>query len=92
MKQDILAAVQEFFSTGRMHKALNCSLITLIPKSGEAKTIKDWRPIACCSTFYKIISKVMTKRQSRVINSIVNPNQSAFIHGRLIHDNIMLAQ
>ncbi|XP_058726928.1 uncharacterized protein LOC131598332 [Vicia villosa] len=41
VKIDVFEAIQEFFRTGRMHKALNCSLITLIPKSGEAKTIKD---------------------------------------------------
>lgn len=34
----------------------------------------------------------MTNRLGRIMNSIINKNQSAFILGRLIHDNIMLAQ
>lgn len=34
----------------------------------------------------------MTKRLSKVINSIINKNPSAFIRGRNIHDKIMLSQ
>ncbi|XP_058783262.1 uncharacterized protein LOC131657933 [Vicia villosa] len=92
VKYDVMAAMHEFYQTGRMHKGLNCSLITLIPKTNEAKTIKDWRPVSCCSTFYKILSKVLTRRLSRVIGTVVNENQSAFIPGRIIHDNIMITQ
>ncbi|CAK8566882.1 unnamed protein product [Lathyrus sativus] len=75
-----------------MHKAINCSLITLIPKSYEARTIKDMRPIACCSTTYKIISKNLTARLGKVIGNIIEETQSAFVLGRTIHDNIMLAR
>ncbi|XP_058758319.1 uncharacterized protein LOC131631540 [Vicia villosa] len=41
IKLDVIEAIQEFFRIGKMHKAMNCSIITLIPKSGEAATIKD---------------------------------------------------
>jgi hypothetical protein len=47
IKLDVIAAVQDFFSNNRMYRAVNCSLVTLIPKHNGAKEIKDYRPIAC---------------------------------------------
>lgn len=46
IKHDVVDVIQDFFKIGKIHRALNCSLITLIPKSNEAGTIKDWRPIS----------------------------------------------
>ncbi|GJT92150.1 RNA-directed DNA polymerase, eukaryota, reverse transcriptase zinc-binding domain protein [Tanacetum coccineum] len=50
------------------------------------------RPIACCNVVYKCISKVIVNRLKEGLGSIINCNQSAFISGRKISDNILLAQ
>ncbi len=82
----------EFFEEQKIYKAINCTLVTLIPKSAEAKTVKDMLPISCCSTILKIISKILTDRLSNVINLVVDDSQYAFLMGKNIHDNIFLAQ
>ncbi|XP_058763491.1 uncharacterized protein LOC131636928 [Vicia villosa] len=92
IRVDVIEAMQEFFRTSKMHKAVNCSFITLIPKSSEARTVKDMRPISCCTTIYKVISKILTARLGMIIDTVVDDSQSAFIPGKVIHDNIMLAQ
>ncbi|MCH85203.1 transposon TX1 putative 149 kDa protein, partial [Trifolium medium] len=81
VKSDVLAAVHDFFDNGRLYKAANCTLVTLLPKSKEAKRIKEYRPISCCSTICKIISKILTKRMGEVMTSIVGQNQAAFVPG-----------
>lgn len=91
VKTDLINVVQEFFGSEWLYKAVNCTLVTLIQKSSTAKTMKDMKPISCCTTVYKIISKVLTMRLSKVINEVVDESQSAFLPGKVIHDNILIA-
>lgn len=76
----------------KLLRAVNCTIVTLLPKSCDAKTTKDLRPISCYTTFYKIISKILTDRLGLVIHDLVDESQSAFIPGWVIHDNIIMAQ
>lgn len=79
VKADLLKVMEDFFVNGRIFKAPNCTLATLIPKIKEAKKIRDCMPISCCSNIYKIISKIMTTRMGKVLTSIVDQNQVAFV-------------
>ncbi|GKB76435.1 RNA-directed DNA polymerase, eukaryota, reverse transcriptase zinc-binding domain protein [Tanacetum coccineum] len=54
--------------------------------------VSDFRPIACCNVIYKCISKILTNRIKLALNHIVDDNQSAFVPGRAITDNILLTQ
>lgn len=71
VKEDMYAAVQQFFSSGVMMKTWNCTAITLVPKVPSPTQVTDFRPIACCSTLYKIVAKVLTRRLKSVVNCLV---------------------
>lgn len=81
----------DFFDGNYMFVFVNCAIVTLIPKSVEAKEMKDMRPIACCSIMYKIISKILTIRLSKIINFMVDDSQLAFLPGKVIQDDIIMA-
>lgn len=65
--------------------------LIVIPKSENASTVKEFRPIACCTVIYKIISKVLANRIQGVLDTVICESQSAFIRGRMIFDNIIIS-
>lgn len=62
-----------------------------MPKKQSPETMVDLRPISLCNVVYKVASKVIANRLKEVIGLLISENQSAFIPGRLISDNIMIA-
>ncbi|KAL0368048.1 UNVERIFIED_CONTAM: Retrovirus-related Pol polyprotein from type-2 retrotransposable element R2DM [Sesamum calycinum] len=82
----------DFFTTGRLLKQVNATLITLIPKVCASSLVADFRPISCCNVIYKIITKILVLRIRGVLDKIISPSQTAFVPGRSISDNVLLAQ
>ncbi|KAK1283226.1 hypothetical protein QJS10_CPB21g01808 [Acorus calamus] len=89
--QDLVEAIQSFFISRRILKQVSHSFIALIPKSLNADSIDQYRPISLCNTLYKIITKVMALRLGPLLPHLVSEHQAAFIKGRSIHHNILLA-
>ncbi len=71
---------------------LSCrrAVLTLLPKKGDLQFIKNWRPVSLLCTDYKLLSKVLASRLSKVMEQVVHPDQTYCIPGRLISDNIVL--
>jgi hypothetical protein len=88
---DICNTILGVLNSGRMPYSLNKTHIVLIPKIKNPCSVVDFRPISLCNVFYKIISKVLVNQLKKILNYIISPVQSAFIPGRLITDNVMVA-
>lgn len=91
VKTDVLVVEKQFSQTGILFPNINSTAITLIPKISSPTKVKDYRPIACCTTLYKIISKVITRRLKTVIANLIGCSQSAFVKGRSIIDNVLFS-
>ncbi|KAL8109505.1 hypothetical protein AgCh_025564 [Apium graveolens] len=85
-------AVKHFFDSGQMNPGINSTAIALIPKTLTPTHMKDYRPISLCSVSYKCIVKILANRIKPLMSTLIHSSQSAFIPGRSISDNILLAQ
>ncbi|CAH9101392.1 unnamed protein product [Cuscuta europaea] len=90
--EDVCAAVKEFFDSDNMLKQVNHTIVALIPKTTHSPSVSDFRPISCTNVTYKIITKILASRLGPCLSSVVHPSQGAFVDGRLMTDNIFLAQ
>lgn len=72
IEEEVTKAVVEFFTSTEMYRAINCTTTTLIPKVKNPSTIKEFRPISCCTVLYKIISKVLTSRLQGVMEDLID--------------------
>lgn len=89
--RDFIVAVQSLFLFGLMPTVVNATILSLIPKTTTAQTMKEYKPIAYCNLLYKVISKVLANRLEIIFPAAVEPNQCAFITDRLLLENVLLA-
>lgn len=91
IKNDLALAVQQFFHTGCLSSALNSTFIALLPKLDHPTVISHYLPISLCNTLYKIISKILALWLSSFLLRFIFPYQTAFVKGRIIQENSILA-
>ncbi|KAL5740040.1 hypothetical protein ACOSQ2_029220 [Xanthoceras sorbifolium] len=89
--EDVSSVCLKFLNGGCSVEEFNATNVVLIPKVKNPERMTDFRPISLCSVIYKTVSKVMANRLKEILPHIISSEQSAFVPGRLIFDNIMVA-
>ncbi|KAM1551667.1 hypothetical protein ACFX10_043770 [Malus domestica] len=87
---DVVKIVKAFWHSGSLLHKLNYTNLVLILKVKCPKNMTQYRPIALCNVIYKIIAKVLTNRLKKVMPKVIGENQSAFVAGKQIQDNILV--
>ena len=83
--------VHRFIDSVQLPSDWNYTELCLIPKLQNPNQMKDLMPISLCAVVYKIISKVLCDHLKVILPHVVSPTQGAFIVGRLISDNLLIA-
>ncbi len=89
--EDVVRGVLSSLNSGKLVRSINHTNITLIPKVKNPEKVSEYRPISLCNVLYKIISKVIANRLKVILPHMISETQSAFVPGRLIIDNILVA-
>lgn len=92
VNNNVVQVIRHFFANGHLLKEVNCTILTLIPKVANPLSCKDFRPIACCNTIYKCISKILANCLKHILPLFINKAQTTIMEGKSIGDNIIFFQ
>ena len=91
MGDRIVEEVLAVLNGGDIPMGWNDTVVVLILKVKCPSRIKDLRSISLCNVLYKLVSKVIANRLKTILPDLISQNQSAFVPGRLITDNVLVA-
>lgn len=74
MGHDVWSLAEDFRKKNSFVKDINNTMLTLILKKIECKSMKNYKPISLCDTIYKIISKAIANRLKKILGHIVLEN------------------
>ena len=88
---DIMQYCTEWLNYCSLPYDLNETNIVLLPKNDSPSTMCDLNPISLCHVLYRVIAKVLANRLQQLFPKIISIEQSTFIKGCFIVDNILVA-
>ena len=87
----LIDALNMSFSKGYLSISQRRGLITLLPKKNKPRQyLRNWRPITLLNCDYKIAAKSIATRLKKVLPYLINNDQTGFLKGRFIGENIRL--
>ena len=85
----LVECFNESFAISEMSSSQRQAVITLIEKKDQDRCdLKNWRPISLLNVDAKIALKVIAERMKRLLPELIHDNQSGYIPGRWIGENI----
>lgn len=92
IEQTVIDSFNYAFHHGKLSADQRRGVINLIPKKDKNPIyLKNWRPISLLNTDYKLLAKCIALRVKRVLPNVINGDQTGFLKGRFIGENIRLA-
>ena len=88
--EPLVSVFNHGLARGELPESMKASVTRLVHKKDDKRLLKNWRPIFLLNVDYKICSKAVSFRLSRVLGSMVDPDQTCSVSGRSIHSNLVL--
>lgn len=90
---DLVEEVLQAVNTCTIPPRWNDTVIVMIPKVNSPEKVSQFRPISLCNVVYKVIAKMVATHLKAFLPEIISPSptQSAFVPGRMITDNVLVA-
>ena len=78
---------------GHLNITQRQGIIKVVPKKRKSKLyLENWRPISLLNIDYKIVTKTIAGRISKVLPKLIHEDQTGYVKGRNIGQNIRLVK
>ncbi|XP_031132021.1 uncharacterized protein LOC116033418 [Ipomoea triloba] len=91
IEDDLYMAVLDFFAGVPVPQSIGSAQIMLIPKKSNPDFFADFRPICLCTFISKVFTRIIMTRIKNLLPKLISREQTAFVSGRSIQDNVLLA-
>ncbi|CAM5111522.1 unnamed protein product [Natator depressus] len=89
---DLVTVWAESLQSGVLPLSYRRAVLALLPKKGDIRDLRNWRPVSLLSTDYKIVAKAISLWLGSVLADVIHPDQTYTIPDRSIFDNLFLVR
>ncbi|CAM2106435.1 unnamed protein product [Caretta caretta] len=89
---DLVTVWAESLQSGVLPLSCGRAVLALLPKKGDLRDLRNWRPVSLLSTDYKIVEKAISLRLGSVMADVIHPDQTYTVPGCSIFDNLFLVR
>ena len=89
IKPFLIEAYNYSMATGSLSITQKRGIISLLPKKKDLLFLQNWRPLTLLNVDYKILAKLIATRLKTILNYIIHTDQTGFMKGRYIGENIV---
>ncbi|CAM4704037.1 unnamed protein product [Lepidochelys olivacea] len=89
---DLVTVWAESLQSGVLPLLCRRAVLALLPKKGDLRDLRNWRPVSLLSTDYKIVAKAISLWLASVLADVIHPDQTYTVPDRSIFDNLFLVQ
>ncbi|KAK3567956.1 hypothetical protein QTP86_027412 [Hemibagrus guttatus] len=88
--QDVLDVLRDSIQRGELLVSCRRAVLTLLPKKEDLTHLKNWRPVSLLCTDYKLLSKALASRLTKVMEWLIHQDHTYCVPDRSIFDNMYL--
>ncbi|CAM2105899.1 unnamed protein product [Caretta caretta] len=92
LSPDLVTIWAESLQSGVLPLLCRRAVLALLPKKGDFRDLRNWRPISLLSMDYKIVAKAISLRLGSVLADVIHPDQTYTVPDRSIFDNLFMVQ
>ncbi|CAM2118646.1 unnamed protein product [Caretta caretta] len=89
---DLVTVWAKSLQSGVLPLLCRRAVLALLPKKGDLRDLRNWRPVSLLSTDYIIVAKAILLRLGSVLADVIHPDQTYAVSDRSIFDNLFMVR